>query len=87
MKQRWHIYNLPLIKGVALLVLCAFSNISAQEFTVDVTSYNWEDGLPHRQINATAKDESGFLWIATRAGVSRFDGYNFKNINYFFWLR
>ncbi len=62
-----------------LLALC--TTLQGQQYNIEVTTYTWEDGLPHRQINATAKDDDGFLWIASRAGVSRFDGYEFKSWN------
>lgn len=71
------------ITAILLFLCCVVTApcppLIAQQYNIEVTSYTWEDGLPHRQINATAEDADGFLWIASRAGVSRFDGYEFKN--------
>ncbi|MFD3001202.1 two-component regulator propeller domain-containing protein [Pontibacter toksunensis] len=41
---------------------------------------NWtlEQGLPQSQITALVQDHQGFLWVATRGGLSRFDGINFR---------
>jgi len=36
-----------------------------------------EDGLPSNAITALAEDEDGLIWIATLAGLVRFDGLNF----------
>ncbi len=42
-------------------------------------NYTLTDGLPDNTINDVFHDSRGFLWIGTNAGVSRFDGKNFKN--------
>ncbi|GAB3541034.1 hypothetical protein GCM10027443_39780 [Pontibacter brevis] len=41
-------------------------------------SWTLEQGLPQSQITALAQDHQGYLWIATRGGLSRFDGINFQ---------
>src|SRR6266545_581137 len=43
-----------------------------------VTSWTDEDGLPLSQIWALAQTRDGFLWLATTAGLVRFDGQTFK---------
>ncbi|HZE86108.1 MAG TPA: two-component regulator propeller domain-containing protein, partial [Puia sp.] len=35
-------------------------------------------GLSHNEINCFVKDEKGFLWIGTMAGLNRYDGYKLK---------
>lgn len=37
-----------------------------------------DDGLPHNVVLQIAQDKTGFLWLATMAGLSRFDGREFK---------
>nr|WP_255709868.1 two-component regulator propeller domain-containing protein [Pontibacter harenae] len=41
---------------------------------------NWslEDGLPQSQVNHIIQDRIGQLWLATRGGVSKFDGTSFE---------
>ncbi|NDW10630.1 response regulator [Dysgonomonas sp. 520] len=34
-----------------------------------------KDGLPHQQVEALMQDDKGMLWIGTRNGLSRYDGY------------
>jgi signal transduction histidine kinase/ligand-binding sensor domain-containing protein/DNA-binding response OmpR family regulator len=48
-----------------------------------VLNYNFSNidinkGLSHNQVNAILKDQTGFIWIGTLAGLNRYDGYNFK---------
>ncbi|MEN9571430.1 MAG: hypothetical protein RL172_2661 [Bacteroidota bacterium] len=51
----------------------------AQEYSF--TRYTAANGLPSSECIALAKDDKGFLWIGTVAGVCRYDGYQFK-----YWL-
>ncbi|NYZ62517.1 response regulator [Luteimonas sp. SJ-16] len=36
------------------------------------------DGLPSNRVNALAEDRQGFLWVATRDGLARYDGVGFR---------
>ena len=38
-----------------------------------------EDGLVQSQIMCMYEDQSGFLWLGTLGGLSRWDGVNFEN--------
>lgn len=40
------------------------------------------DGLSNSEINSVFKDNNGFLWFGTQAGLDRFDGFRFKNFFY-----
>ncbi|OAV44141.1 hypothetical protein A3850_006355 [Lewinella sp. 4G2] len=50
----------------------------AQQPTLTFVNYNTEDGLRNNSINSLAKDQTGYLWLATSRGLYRFDGYRFK---------
>ncbi|KGE13160.1 ligand-binding sensor domain-containing protein [Sphingobacterium deserti] len=41
--------------------------------------YQTEDGLAHNSVSAIMQDSKGLIWVATRGGLNRFDGYNFKS--------
>lgn len=41
--------------------------------------YNVNDGLPSSEIYDITQDSIGSIWLGTSYGVSRFDGYNFRN--------
>ena len=39
----------------------------------------FHDGLLGDEINATAQDEKGFIWIGGKNGLQRYDGFRFLN--------
>ncbi|WP_367388797.1 sensor histidine kinase [Lewinella sp. LCG006] len=41
--------------------------------------YTTENGLPSSECYEVIQDREGYIWISTDNGVSRFDGYEFKN--------
>lgn len=52
-------------------------SISAQEY--NYVRYDTKDGLAGSTIYDICQDRDGFIWLATEAGLSRFDGTRFKN--------
>ena len=44
-----------------------------------IKQYNSENGLPQNSVKAIKFDKSGFCWLATEAGIVRFDNTNFKH--------
>jgi ligand-binding sensor domain-containing protein len=56
----------------SIYYLQAQDNFQLKTFTTD-------NGLPNNFIQSIAQDQTGFLWIATWDGLSRYDGYEFKN--------
>ena len=63
-----------------LITLAACCKIFSQQKKFLATHYTTENGLPSNGIKGLQWDEqSGFLWIATEAGISRFNGLDFKN--------
>lgn len=58
------------------------SSILALEPTTPLAIYgrqSWvmENGLPQNTVHAVVQTQDGFLWLATEAGLVRFDGFNF----------
>jgi len=47
--------------------------------TVRFVHLSVDDGLPENSIECITQDREGFIWIGTRDGLSRFDGYQFVN--------
>lgn len=41
-----------------------------------------ESGLPSPIVQALAQDGHGFLWVGTGSGLSRWDGYHFRNYQF-----
>lgn len=40
--------------------------------------YQVENGLSDNMVTSCVQDKSGYIWIGTRDGLNRFDGYTFK---------
>jgi signal transduction histidine kinase/ligand-binding sensor domain-containing protein/DNA-binding response OmpR family regulator len=62
------------------VLICFFValQINAAERKIDFIHYTNEDGLPSSYVKSIAQDADGFMWFATRAAVTRFDGQVFK---------
>lgn len=45
---------------------------------LDFGSLNTRDSLPHQSIYDVAQDTTGYIWIGTFGGLSRFDGYQLR---------
>ncbi|MCC7454697.1 MAG: hypothetical protein IT222_11055, partial [Crocinitomix sp.] len=43
------------------------------------TGYTVKDGLAQSQVRAICQDKSGYLWIGTASGLSRYNGIEFVN--------
>ena len=68
-----------LLTAAGLLWLAGLWCCSGQDYIFDVDIINVEDGLPHRNTYGIVQDKEGFIWVSTLAGISRYDGYRFKN--------
>jgi ligand-binding sensor domain-containing protein/signal transduction histidine kinase len=65
---------------VALLFLVVLSP-AAKAFSeqLPIKVYTTADGLARDSVNCIRRDSHGFLWFCTEEGLSRYDGYEFKN--------
>jgi signal transduction histidine kinase len=63
-----------------LIFVTTCCKVFSQQKNFRVNYYTTENGLPSNGIKGLQWDEqSGFLWTATEAGVSRFNGLDFSN--------
>ena len=65
-----------------LITVLIFINVLAQAQTSGFVYLGVENGLVQSQIQTIEQDNSGNLWIGTMAGLSKYNGFNFKS--YFF---
>lgn len=63
------------------MLLFACRTLLAQEYSVDLHYWGTKEGLSDRQVNYICQDKQGLIWIATKNGLNRFDGYTFKVFN------
>jgi ligand-binding sensor domain-containing protein len=61
---------------VSFILIFLVQNLSGQQFYTK--NYNINDGLPDNGISVIYKDSRGYIWIGTKAGLTRFDGFEFK---------
>src|SRR5436190_14400020 len=60
-------------------LLCSVTDACSQN-RYSLRSYGTDNGMPSNGVKGMQWDEStGFLWIATEAGITRFNGLDFKN--------
>jgi ligand-binding sensor domain-containing protein len=55
--------------------------LKAQYTNVSYDHYDTENGLSNNEVKDILQDEEGFIWIATKGGLNRFDGKDF--VKYF----
>jgi ligand-binding sensor domain-containing protein/signal transduction histidine kinase/DNA-binding response OmpR family regulator len=64
---------------LVVLLLIAFAGSTQQ---IRFRNYSVSDGLPSSTVRAILQDDQGFLWFGTKNGLSRFDGYQFRNFQF-----
>lgn len=63
------------------LLLGSLPLLQAQETRVLVEQISTEEGLSNRFVRSIFQDSKGFMWIGTKIGLNRYDGYQFKIFN------
>lgn len=69
---------IPRCRILLLFLCCAFA-LPAPAQQPFMRNYSVSDGLPSFEVYDVFQDSKGFMWFATDAGVSRYDGYRFHN--------
>jgi len=64
-----------------LPLLCLVNILFAQNQNLLKNFLTVEDGLSHNEVTSIVQDHDGFIWIGTRGGLNRYDGYEFKIFN------
>jgi len=58
------------------VAICSFQGLAQRAHYLQ---FSTQDGLAQSQVRAIAQDRDGYLWLGTLNGLSRYDGYSFKN--------
>ncbi len=65
---------------ILLIISCSCITVSnSYGQTAYLPHYTTKNGLPSNNCYFTLQDKKGYIWVATDAGVSRFDGTVFEN--------
>lgn len=67
------------IKIFAVLVLAIACTGSAKDLYFQ--HYDIKNGLSQNTVHRILQDRQGFMWFATKDGLNRFDGQNFRRVN------
>ncbi len=68
---------LPLLLCVGLAWSCALPAQEPKRWAHQ--AWSTEDGLPQNSVHAVLQASEGLMWVATEAGLARFDGYSFQS--------
>ena len=59
---------------VCIVLFFAYTQVIAQT----TRNISTKEGLPQSFVSGLEQDEAGFVWVATRNGLARYDGVNFE---------
>ncbi|UII26182.1 ATP-binding protein [Fulvivirga maritima] len=63
---------------VIMLSLSRLGLAQGRQPDLKFVHYSSQEGLPSSYVKDIVQDKYGFIWLANRENVCRFDGYNFK---------
>lgn len=72
-------------KYILVLILClftilnSFQNVQAQQTAIGFKHISYKDGLFQSPLVAVLQDKSGYVWLGSWNGLSRYDGVTFRN--------
>ena len=66
------------MRHAAFSLLALFISFACTAQQPKYTAYTVNDGLPSNNVYRCIEDDKGFLWVATDAGIARFDGKHFQ---------
>ena len=64
---------------IILILIISQTTSLSQTRNLRFDHFSIKDGLPDNGLNCVLQDHLGFIWIATRNGLSKYDGYTFNN--------
>jgi len=67
---------------LAIVIFGLSSKNYAQNISLKFQHVGTSEGLSQINVNCIMQDSRGFVWIATRNGLNRYDGYHFITYRY-----
>ncbi len=71
----------PTFKNIALQGILLLVTFCSRGQSYYFRHYQADDGLAHNTVMTVMQDSKGLIWIGTKGGLNRFDGYTFKTFN------
>lgn len=69
--------NIRFSVSIIFLVACVLTGYARQFY---FQHYDIKNGLSQNTVHAILQDRQGFMWFATKDGLNRFDGINFRRV-------
>jgi signal transduction histidine kinase/ligand-binding sensor domain-containing protein/DNA-binding response OmpR family regulator len=83
MIERWIHIVLRIAAGIACLTAAVEpARGMGGERGIPFSRLGVNDGLPSNEVSCIYKDGRGFMWFGTGAGLTRFDGYEFRTFRH-----
>ncbi|HPM87381.1 MAG TPA: two-component regulator propeller domain-containing protein [Bacteroidales bacterium] len=71
------------LKALNDTILCLFIlSLPVKSQTYQFRNYGKESKIPDGFIYTVNQDNKGYLWVGTRKGISKFDGFDFHNVEF-----
>ena len=69
------------MRYITLLLTWIFASVMVNAADFKFQHLNTSCGLPNQQGECMVQDNNGYIWIGTRNGLARYDGYNVEGSN------
>lgn len=64
------------MRYITLLLTWLFTSLMMDAADFKFQHLNTSYGLPNQQVESMVQDNNGYIWIGTRNGLAKYDGYN-----------
>ena len=77
--KRFYLSEIFKMKRAPILILLILQQVAGSLYSQPFffTNYTIKDGLSNNNVTCITRDDNGYIWIGTEAGLNRFNGYNF----------
>ena len=73
-----HLLTKAILPLVLFLSLTGFIPAQESSYFPQIQYLTSDEGLSQSEVTCIIQDQKGFIWIGTRGGLNRYDGYSFK---------